>query len=221
MPKKSALQRMRMVANRGVKASVKFARRNPKKALSYAVKGVNLLKQLVNVEKKFTDQTVGTTVTTTGGIQCLNLVAQGSTDITRNGDSIKMHGLQYKLNVGINSSANQTVYRHMIVLDKDSRQGTPAISDILSTANTISPTNVDGHDRFVILKDERIALNTGGVPSKVYDEYIPLDIHAKYVSAGSTVADTAQNTLWFVNITNEATNGAGVSGHFRVSFYDN
>lgn len=221
MPKRGALQRMRLVANQGARSAVRFARKNPKKAIEYAVKGVQLLKTLVNVEKKFINTSIVVPVSTSGGIQNISLVGQGDTDVTRNGDSIKMHGLQCHLTAVMSTSAEQSFYRYMIVLDKDTRQGTAAMTDVLESSAINSFTNRDGHDRFVVLKDDVIPYSITGNQTAHREFFIPLDLHAKYVSSGATAADSAQNQILFVHVSNEAVNSVYVNFQSRISFYDN
>lgn len=220
--RKSALQRMRMAASSGARSAFKFAKRNPKQALSYAVKGVNLLKQLVNVEKKFIDQSSSGTLTTTPVVTYLTGCQQGNDYNQRNGDSIKMHSLSVKYYDAKNSASAESVFgRLLIVLDKDCRQATPAYTDVMASVSPAAHTNVDGHDRFVILADHMFTESEEEKRAQIWEKFIPLDIHAKYVSTGDTVTSGAQNAIFAMFVSDQPTNGVAYVLNTRVTFYDN
>lgn len=220
--KRSILSRMKMATSMGAKNAYKFAKKNPKKALGYAVDGVRLLKELVNVEKKFIDSATSGTITTTPVVTLLTGVAQGNDYNNRNGDSIKLHGLSIKYYDAKSSAAAESIFgRLLIVLDKDSRQATPAYTDVMTSVSPAAHTNVDGHDRFVILADHMFTESEEERRAQVWEKYIPLDIHAKYNSTGDTVTSCAQNHIYAMFVTDQPTNGSAFVLNWRVSFYDN
>ena len=100
----------------------------------HAAKGVWYLKGLVNSEMFHNQQTGSTTVPNTGVLTLLNGMAQNDTSSGRTGNSILMRNVFLRLVLTQHPNATSTVYRVMLVLDKQQISDTsPTITNILET----------------------------------------------------------------------------------------
>ncbi len=127
-------------------------------ALSLASKALYVAKQtksLINVERKFIDIAETVSPSTAGNIRSLIEVATGTTNTTREGNSIKLVSLLFRYYMGINQSATNTTLRVMLVCDKQANQAQFTLSGLLQDSsaqkNIISPLFRDRGQRFRVL----------------------------------------------------------------------
>lgn len=192
--------------------------------IGYAIKGVNMLKNLVNAESKFLDTTISTSPdATTGSVVPLTLVAQGTTDITRVGNSILCKDLTMRLQLIINASATATSVRYIIFLDKQNAAGTaPTVANLLQSVGVNQPLNRDNADRFVVMKTGTVDLSINGARVRTMKIYKDLSrLHVKYDGTTAAQSDAAERQLYIAFVSSEATNFPSVTGVARVHFYDN
>lgn len=192
-------------------------------ALGYAIRGVNMLKNLVNAEAKFLDTSINVSVSSSGTVQPLSLIGQGTTDITRVGNSILCKDITAKYIVSQNASATNTSVRWVLFLDKQNANGTaPTMTDLLQSAGVTQPMNRDNADRFVILRTGIIDLSINGTRQRHIQIYKDLSrLHIKYDGTDATQASAAEHQLYLGLISNEATNTPTFGGVSRIHFYDN
>jgi len=156
-----------------------------------AFKMAKRLKDAVNIEYKINDVNVtGVSPDYNGAYQTLNAPAQGSTDITRIGDSIKCQNLTMRGIVSGNSTAGtNNVVRLILLWDTQNQYST--LSDLLEltgSSNAVySPKNYDRRFRNKILWDRTFVVNNiGGNPYVIpFDETFTINDHTQF-SAGST-----------------------------------
>lgn len=198
---------------------------NYKGPLGYAIKGVNMLKNLVNTESKYIDTAVFTaqTITTTGSVSCLSAVAQGTTDITRIGNSILAKHLQIRYVVQSNTVSHYNALRMILFLDKQNAKGTiPAASEILNGVSINGFINKDNTDRFVILKDDCITVDDVGDSLVTKKEFLDLSrLHIKYDGTTAAQGDLAENHIYMLLVSADPTDGPSISMNSRLVFYDN
>ena len=72
---------------------------------------VKYLKSVINVEKKKHDTSSSGSISSAGGIQLLSNIAQGDTDQTRDGNSIKMQSMLLRATFTLNASATASNMR--------------------------------------------------------------------------------------------------------------
>jgi hypothetical protein len=200
-----------------------FYRRLRNKAMA----GGLLALRYLNVEKKFLDsQQTATTITTTPLVVSLPVCAQGDTDITRDGNQIKLTNIQFNYTIAANGTATVNRSRIMIVLDKQANNLAATLPDVLkdTTANDaiVSAYNENERQRFVILYDQ---VHCNAVSSSKAHEYKSfnrkLDLHIRYDANNGDVTDLTSNNLLLMAVGNEATNGASLVSFIRLSFVDN
>lgn len=199
-----------------------------KKGLKYAGYGIRAykmakqIKGLLNVEHKFIDTGVVTdTPINTGQVDYLSGLAQGTTNTTRVGVSIKVTSLYMRLQCVMNSGATTTMLRLIVVKDKENRGSAPAVTDILQSADVRSFISRDTAMRYKILVDKYVTLYTS-YPQKVFDIYKKLNHHIKYTGAGGAVANQLEEGLFFLLISDQAmATQPTVLYNSRIRFVDN
>jgi len=95
-------------------------------------------------------------------------IIQGTTDDTRTGNFIKRTKLVMRWYINVVAGSFSDTFRAVLVHDKQTNGATPALTDILTTANTLSGFNGDyvigyGGSRFRILRDSG-PLTVNGFP---------------------------------------------------------
>lgn len=201
-----------------------FSKRYSVKDLaSYAYAGVKQLKRLVNVEKKKFDQTIDTTVSSTGTVLPLSNVAQGDTDQSRDGSSIKPLYLYGKTRMTLYNAGGDTNLRVMVFQDNQQVSDTsPSISDVLDGSYaldfTMCPLNNNTVGRYSILMDKNYTLYTDK-PILVSEIKLTLTGHIRYNGANGT--DIQKNGLYILLVSNQATEVPTFQFAPRLTYTDN
>jgi len=156
--KKNTQYRTRRGANRAQANGQQRVMDTAKKALNLAI----MTKKLLNVEYKYFDATqTGVAPTASGVITTFNTIGQGTTSITRNGDSIRAKS--WLINLLMEPGSTQTSSEPVrVILFQGKHEDTlvPTGSILLTTVGTptviISPRNTDNTKDFKILYDRII-----------------------------------------------------------------
>lgn len=141
---------------------------------------------------------------TTGTVQLLNGVAQGTDYGNRVGRRITMTSVFIRGTLKSNST-NPTAAqaRILLVLDRETNGVVPAIGDVLSTVTTTGNVDLDNTERFTILMDQTLAVKPYFATQI---EYIPFKFYkkirlpAKYIGTGATVASVGENGLFLMTL---------------------
>lgn len=185
-----------------------------------AFQGVKYLKGLVNAELHSADFTnTGVSIPNTGSIVEFTTIAQGDNYNNRQGNSILAKYLFGRLEFVKHGSSNYTFIRVIYFVDTQQISDTsPAVTDVLASASTISPLNQFQKGRFSILKDMTVRLDTN-VITHTEKVSLKLPFHIKY--NGTSGGDLQKNGVYMLVIGSEPTNTPLYSYNMRISFYDN
>jgi len=140
-------------------------------------------------ELKFIDNSATAQATSAAGIiALLNGITQGADFNNRIGRKVTMKSLLLKVSVGLLSTTSSLggVHRFLVVYDAQTNGATPAITDVLATANYLSPMNLNNRDRFKVLMD-------------FYHKTDAYTVTAGAISAGS-FTDTIENRFRKFNL---------------------
>lgn len=188
-----------------------------------AYRGVNYIRRLINVEKKFFDVSYGNTgVSSTGAVIPLSQIAQGDSYNTRDGNSVLCQSLQWRAELTANSTSAINVIRMLIFSDNENRSATPAVSDVLEdlTAPVISPLLHIVGTRFNVLCDKCFTLsNTGNSWKTMVKKFLRHNEHMKYISG--TATDTREGNLYALFISDAGTNTPTIHFYSRIRYTDN
>lgn len=205
---------------------------------SVAMSGYRLAKKvarLVNVEyKKFEVGSDGTSIDYNGTVVDLCDPAQGSTAITRQGDSIKPLHLTIRGHVNSKSAGNpiQTI-RVIVFRYKEENSGTLTASEVLDSTlvgtvrSVYSPKSWDNRFHSKILWDKTFSIGNGGAPTTV-DYSVPgikhFTISKKlfgHINWAATTTTQEGGGLYMLVISDSASNGPYITYHSRVTYTDN
>lgn len=167
---------------------------------------------------------------TTGSIQLLNTVAQGTTVNQRVGKKVFLKSLQCHGTAFQNTTATVNDITLLIVYDKRPNGTLPLITDVLNTASSLSFNNDANSGRFRILKRWDVNLS-GNITSPATgkeiepaDFYLNLrDLPTTFKAAGTgAIADQEEGSLLLITVGNNVagTTAAGLSAGFRLRFLD-
>lgn len=223
----------------------KFSERYPKtyKAIKYGGNALKVAHQaynmakvvasIVNSEKKYFDNTVAYDTNTTASVTCLTNMAQGDTNITRNGNSIALKSLQvhgyWQGDTGVPSEQ----CRVMIVRDNDNLGGTaPAITDVLEASGVLQLRNKNTPKRFTMLYDH-IYTGSSDSPVKKLDYFKKFKMlkdrqgnptkSVRCLFDGTTANDYTRGHIFLIAVGNTATASttSTLQLHTRIRYYDN
>lgn len=181
-----------------------------------------VVKYYLNPEYKFLDWT-NTTISPSSTPEVygdVSWLAAGTTEITRTGNTVKFTSLQMHFTLSKATAATQTLVRLVLVSDISSNGVAPDWLDVFETASVTAFINKDYGRRFHIIYDKVVTLDTN-YPQKVVKVYKKLQHHVKYLDSTASDAALGQGAIYFLVMSNEATNTPLVSTRSRVRFLDN
>jgi len=114
--------------------------------------------------KRYTAVNTGTTSASGALVGITVNIAQGDNISNRNGDQIRVDGVTYRFGCTLNASATVERVRFIFFTDHYNLGSTPAVTDVLNTADVFSgfnPINMQAK-RFKILHDQTLTLCTSG-----------------------------------------------------------
>lgn len=225
----------------------KFKRNYPKtaKVIKYtgtalsvanqAYKMAQTVASIVNSEKKYHDTTVlQYPDSAASSTNVLSSMAQGDTNITRNGNSIALKSIHLRLDLQFDpTTAPNEVMRISLVLDKDNNSGSaPTYTDVYESLNVLAHRNKLTTGRFDVLKDFTVPCETNKATqffefyhafpmmrnqngNKTRSEHCYFD--------GATGNDYTRGHLFLIIVGNTATASttSTVYGRARMRYYDN
>lgn len=198
-----------------------------------AAKTAALVASLVNAEYHSYDRTgQSMTPNTAGSILYLSNMAQGDTEITRNGNSILPKGLTVRFHCQRNTSATQTALRLLCVVDRECDSTEPTLTEVLAVADIQSFRNRDMKGRFGVLYDKTIILDSQR-PDRLLSfhkdfnqpQKIPNPkrkwFHIYYDGATAAITDMRKNNIFLFALSDEETNTPTVTVYSRLKWVDN
>lgn len=182
--------------------------------------GVKKIKQLINVEEHRIDTTIGAAITNAGAVTHMTAVATGDLPINRTGSSILLKSFHIRCAISKHASATATVFRFILVKDKQQISDTsPAVTDILNSADVLSHIVPDFQERWQIIKDQTFSLDAAHVLHTFDYRIARTGVHCRY--NGTAGSDIQQGGHYLLLLSNEATNTPTASVISRLRFYDN
>jgi hypothetical protein len=181
----------------------------------------------MNPEFKHSDSSANSSISSTAGLVLMSGIAQGDSNVTRDGNSVKITGFYGDLTAAMNASATTTRLRTVIFVDMRNQGVAPTASDVIDTASTVQGLpNVDAQPgRFAILFDQ---VNTMVLASDSRTIHFRFDLtkelrnlHLTYSGTGATVASISGPAIYMLLLSTESTNTPSVVMDARLTFLDN
>jgi hypothetical protein len=192
----------------------------------YALAAFKGAVSLVNAEVKHADTTGTATVSTTPVITFLSGIAQGDTNTSRDGNSVKCVGLSGDVTLIQNASATVTRVRTIIFVDTRNQGATPTATDVVDTGAMSGLVNIDTEpNRFVILYDRFDCMTLASETRVLHWRYDlnedMRNMHLVYSGSGATVASIKGPSVFMLQYSSEATNTPTYAVDSRLFFLDN
>lgn len=172
--------------------------------------------------KYFDTSGVAVAMSSSGFFLSLTSTTNGTTDITRIGDQVELHSMEFRYSVSVADATN--IMRLVIFQwNADDTTDTPSFSKLMVSGSQTwnSPFNHDNSSKLTILYDKVLTLATY-YPVKHESFLLPLDRQPvrkilKY-AAGST---TGNNMIYMYAVSDStATTHPFIDYYARVNFYD-
>lgn len=226
-------------AKRKQKASSPEGPKGPRDALKALLGGVvpilgkfamDVALQWLNAEIKYTVYTTAGNVTTTAGYALLAAVAQGVDYNQRVGNSIRILGLDWRINAQYNSASSAITHNYRCVFGVDTQtDGALPTDSVMAEGGSMTPFVPipyikDSPDRFAILHDEVMELSptvkTSMWSIKKLEDLVSQNLHTLYDGTGSTVASISRGSLFICHVSDQATNAPLINITVRVFYED-
>lgn len=190
-------------------------------------RGYKNIKRLVNVEWKLHDYQSSTGVLSTGFMHAISLIAEGDDYNVRDGKSILAKNLTLNMSCIHNASGDtQQIVRVMLILDKDSREAAPNVSDFVSSYNSLYAIDGSKHlKRYKILMDRKmyVGASTDSFPSILERKYFfELNHHITFDDTTANQDAAQLGHLYVLTIGSQLTNNyPTLAFTARLRFIDN
>jgi len=185
----------------------------------------------LGTEQKFWDSGISATIASGQVQNTLNDVAQGTGQSQRVGRSIMVTAVQCRGHLELPTAANPDEgsdrVRVMLVLDKQANGAAAAITDVLQSATTYSFNNLSNVNRFRVLYDKILTLNSGGSAggglqtSSVQHQftiYQRCRVPIQYNGPGGTLPDIQSNNFLMIFLSDSGL--TGVQSVTRIRYID-
>lgn len=187
-----------------------------------ALKTAQFVKSIVNAEAKYFDSSIDVELGTTAGFYLLNNPAQGTTALTRTGDSIKSKSItiNYAVNKNLNASATNPCYCDVyLIYTKDS--GAPTMSDLFATPTSpwLSLRKKDHMQDWKIIDARHFILSTvDNKTSLTGTIYRKLNFHTRFLTGTTDIDD---GSLYLGIMASDNTYKCACGFKVRYCYYDN
>jgi hypothetical protein len=192
-----------------------------------ALKGLNQIRKLINIETKYTDVLASYTPNNTISVTYFTPIAQGLDNTNRVGDSIRLQSLDFSWCCLVSTSATYgTALRVIIVRDNENQAAAPTGAQLLVDPTAplfeASPYVYLNLRRFAILYDENILLDVaaGGSSIKKGGFSSSHNGHVKFRGTGATSASAGEGSIWMFLVSNQASLTPAFNSNFRLTYTD-
>jgi hypothetical protein len=188
------------------------------------VRRVENINSRLSSETKFIDTPISLAVDDSL-VEQLSICSEGSGPGDRIGTRIKYRSLTCKYIVLLADAYNlvpPVAVRVSIILDKKPKMGIPIWSTIYTGNNVTALVDLQGGDRFVILKTHGFLLYNTYMRAVTFEDYIDLkDINAEW--EGSLATDMEKNAIYLVanSSVGIGLNPPVIVGNARLRYFDN
>lgn len=189
-------------------------------------------------ELKFFDREINESPTQQAGTvtNSINLVAQGTTEVTRNGRKMTIKSINWRYTLFLpeqdaqGTPTSSDTVRIVMYVDKQANGATAAVTDILETAGVHSFRNLANTNRFVVLCDKQHTLNYRGMASdgaglvsqgmviNHYTYYKKVDIPIEFNATAGAMTEVMSNNIGVLILSYSGV--ASIDSKVRIRFSD-
>ncbi len=189
---------------------------------SRAVRGVQYITKLINIETKYVDTISSASLTTTPTVVYVSALAQGTDVSNRVGDSIRIQGLSYAFTLyGNTASTGVTQVRVMLVRDLQNQGATPTTTDVITNLSAVAQPVYLQRTRYNILYDESVLLfrETGPLVD-MRKGSIAQNGHIRYRGTTTAVTSAAEGSLFLMAFSTAVSNAPTLDYSVRLLYTD-
>lgn len=183
-------------------------------------------KLLRNEEVKMFDTQFTANPTWSGGINHISNILVGDTFLNRDGNSIKVVGMEVSWRAVI--TGNATTHRILVLSDNECAGANPGAAAILESVGTIytpqSPYYHASTRRITTIRDDTVTWGEGaptGSVTRTGRFVLPMQHHILYDGSAGTVADAREGNLFIATFGDAAASGCTFTVNTRLFFVDN
>jgi hypothetical protein len=180
---------------------------------------------LLNVEVKHLDVSNQDAWSTTSSVILLSGIAQGDTQITRDGTSCKVVAFEFQARMLMSGSATATAVNFAIVVDTRGAGADPTPNSIFPASDVPFPAIDTDPGRFMVVHQQHHEMVLASATRAVYSGLIRVaalgGIHLTFEGTAGTVAECRGPTLFLWRRSSEATNTPSTDFRSRLYFVDN
>lgn len=185
---------------------------------NWMLKKVKHLADIVNAEYKYFDTAAAlSTIDYTGSLASQIPIPQGTTDVTRIGDSVKIQTMTFRFFLQRNGA--DSIVRVIVLWDPQNKISSTAdvLQNVGTSAAPLQPKNYDKRFQCSFLMDKSFAISSNNSIIK-YQTTIPINKHTQY-NGGTTTINTGDLKVFLIS--NNSTNLPLITYFARVSYTDN
>jgi len=184
---------------------------------------IGWLMSVVNVEDKYIDTAGPTTLSAAWQLFLLNGCVTGTSATTRNGQSIKLVGWEYKFFLTIDPASTTVQSARIVVFfDRQCNAAAPTPATDIYPATVASMRIVSQIPRYAIIYDEWIVLDPSSPSGVVGSLNRALQTHVEFnTTNGGTVADITKNSMYLMVLSDAGASFPVLVWSSRVVFVDN
>lgn len=159
---------------------------------------------------------------TSGTVNLINGVAQGTDYTTRVGRKLTLKSIFVRGRISVGSTPTAGVWRFMLVYDKQPNGAAFVATDLLDNVNIHGVQNLTNRDRFVIIMDKMGYLEAAGRSFIPIKKYIKCNLEVTFGGTGGTISSIQTGSLFAVSIGHLATGVTAITSTIttRVRFLD-
>jgi len=138
------------------------------------------------------------------GITELNDIQQGATVYERIGVKVLMRSIRFRCTLTANASPCLAIVRLAVVYDRQPNGAAPAIGDVFVDCNGAGGTalstgvNITNKNRFTVLRDQMITIDSAGSLSHDVDWFIPCRLQTEFKASGATIGDISTGSILLI-----------------------
>ncbi len=187
-----------------------------------ATQSVAAARRLLNVEiKQFDVSGAALTPGTAGAVYPLTQIGQGDDYNQRDGLSLRTVAMEIRVTLAVPAGGFTDFVRAVLFVDQENAGATPAVADVLDAAFAQATFNHTNLQRFAVLHDEFVALETTGHAAHSIVLKQPLDNHVRYSAAAAAAASGREGQVYLLLIGTNNAQPCVAAYYARTSFVDN
>lgn len=183
-------------------------------------------------EKKTIDTIISSAMASNSAPILLNGIAAGSDFTQRIGRRVVMKSILVRIRCAITAGTTSNSVRLLMIYDTQTNGALPLVPDVLVINGTQGSTginNLDNRDRFKVIMDKVLALNTAGAAAAagtnvaVVKKYMKCNLPVQFDSATGNIGDINTGSLLLLCLSDVDTASAldyTATGYIRVRFTD-